>query len=78
MGGRSLLRVPGIADLRDNRPLWAELWCRNRGALLARWLSESPGSRPPAWWEFDALGLGVEIGDDETEADALRRHDMLV
>ncbi|MDX9861651.1 MAG: terminase large subunit [Rhodospirillales bacterium] len=33
----------------------AAAWERLRAAILADWIRERPGTRPWAWWEFDAL-----------------------
>ena len=45
------VRVPPVRDLQDNPELWARVWRENRAELLKAWISESPGSRPPAFWD---------------------------
>lgn len=69
-GGRNLIRANDEPDLRDNRPLWEALWTRHREELIAGWIRTNPGSRPPAFWEFDSAALP---GDEEGEADYLDR-----
>jgi hypothetical protein len=31
-----------------------ELWNEIKATELAKWIKERPGTRPFAWWEFDA------------------------
>lgn len=62
--GRSAVRLPDTKDLCDNPPLWRELWLQHGAELLPAWIDENPGSRPDAWWEFDAPP-GLERPDDD-------------
>jgi len=42
----------------DNEPANAELqrlWVAHREELLAEWILAQPGTRPWAWWRWDAL-----------------------
>lgn len=41
----------GFATADDARAGWEDL----RDDLLARWLAMYPGTRPSAWWTFDAM-----------------------
>jgi hypothetical protein len=68
-----------------------EAWRRHGGVLLAQWVAQHPGTRPWAWWMFeapdDAVGRPDERLEDyvarlderdrETEAAFLRRHGLL-
>ena len=29
-------------------------WKRHRASIMQTWINENPGSRPAAWWRFDA------------------------
>lgn len=51
-----------------------ELWESIRNQELPRWVKEHPGSRPSAWWEFDASEPRPR---GESEAAYLERHDLL-
>ena len=31
-----------------------ELWSRHRDVILSAWVAAHPGTRPAAWWQFDA------------------------
>ncbi len=53
----------------DCAPDWKEL----RDELLPRWIREHPGTRPFAWWSFDAPGPR----EGDSELDYLRRHNLL-
>ena len=46
-------KLPGI-QLMGSRRRCGSLWRDGRDSLLAAWLVERPGTRPWAWWEFDA------------------------
>jgi hypothetical protein len=70
--GRNLVCVPDEPDLVGSPDLWAALWDRHREQLLAEWVRESPGSRPPAFWRWDH---GMEPPEDEREY--LAAHGML-
>ena len=37
-------------------PSRAEAWDELRDEILPDWIAENPGTRPAAWWEFDAPG----------------------
>lgn len=41
---------PFADDEAEQREVWNEL----RDELLPDWIAESPGTRPWAWWQFDA------------------------
>jgi hypothetical protein len=70
--GRNFIRCPGQSpDLADDPELWAEVWRGARDELLRRWIGLYPGTRPPAWWEFEAPS--EPMGDDEPEYDYLDR-----
>lgn len=43
----------GNHDGEDRERMQAD-WERHRDALLAEWISVEPGTRPYAWWTFDA------------------------
>ncbi len=73
--GRSAVRLPDTKDLCDNPPLWRELWLQHGAELLPAWIDENPGSRPDAWWEFDAPP-GLERPDDD-EVSALHAAGLL-
>ena len=74
--GRNLIRTDGEPDLEDNPTLWRALWERHRGVVMAEHIRIRPGTRPCAWWMFDADGL-PDRDDDEPEAEFLHRHDLL-
>jgi hypothetical protein len=76
LGGRSVIRLGHgtDADLKDDPPLWAELWERYRFELLPDWIARHPGDRPAAWWEFDCA---EEIGEDETVPEFLHRLELI-
>jgi hypothetical protein len=69
-GGRNPIRMSGEPDLEGNVPLWRALWERHRDGLLSEWIARHPGSRPPAWWAFDAPGPQP---DGESEVQYLHR-----
>src|SRR5262245_48723681 len=68
--GRAAIRVGG-PDLQDDARLWSEIWAKHRARLLPRWISEHPGTRPPAFYAFD--DLTDDQHDDESEAEYLSR-----
>ena len=56
----------------------AELWAMWKGPLLAEWVAERPGTRPPAWWQFEAPelrkvrpGQGVGICNSSGSSDGI-------
>lgn len=51
-----------------------EMWNEKRDALMASWVQERPGTRPWAWWTFDAP---EDRPEGESEAGYLRRHGLL-
>jgi hypothetical protein len=76
-GGRALIQMAdGSPDLDDNPDLWRALWERHREGLLAGWIRTSPGSRPLAFWMFDADDF-PERTEDESEVEYLHRLDLL-
>ncbi|HXH05749.1 MAG TPA: hypothetical protein VNI83_04075 [Vicinamibacterales bacterium] len=69
---------PDAPPAFDARRLWRE-WGE---AILAAWIRERPGTRPWAWWQFDAPALVADVDDGfdparEAEADYLARHGLL-
>jgi len=52
----------------------AAMWNVVRGDELPRWIKERPGTRPYAWWCFDAP---ERRPDGESEAAYLERHGLL-
>lgn len=52
----------------------AEAWRHYGPELLSRWIKEHPGSRPAAWWLFDAPESRSE---GESETAYLARHELL-
>ncbi len=75
--GRSPLRGHGNADLADNPEQWERLWDDHRDMLLAHWISDNPGTRPPAWHKFDAAEAWDEESETETEPEYLHRLGLL-
>ena len=59
---------PGVLQLfpYDRR----EVWCDLREQLLAEWVSEHPGTRPFAWWTYDAP---EPLGEGESQVQYLTR-----
>lgn len=49
-------------------------WRKFKAALLREWIAERPGTRPAAWWLFDAPEPREE---HESEAAFLERLDLL-
>jgi hypothetical protein len=43
-----------VEDSRDNYSALRPLWTEYREQVLKVWIAESPGTRPSAWWKFDA------------------------
>lgn len=74
--GRAMIRF-GQRDLKDDPGLWAEVWGAAREELLRDWIAGHPGSRPPAWWRFDAPAAGIAIRPDESEVEALDRSSLI-
>jgi hypothetical protein len=54
--GRPFVRVAGAEheDLENSLDDWRTAWERHRETVLAWWKKGHVGSRPPAWWRFDA------------------------
>ena len=48
-------------------------WEMHRDALIEAWLAEHPGTRPAAFWAFDA----ADRRESETETAYLTRHKLL-
>lgn len=53
-------------------------WREQGAAILARWITSYPGTRPSCWWEFDAprAALGTRMGQYEcrgSEAELRKR-----
>jgi hypothetical protein len=72
--GRALLRVDGIPDLEDDPAEWGRRWRYYRDDLLPEEIVLRPGSRPPAWWEFDC---DEDPADGESEVEFLHRRGEL-
>jgi len=84
------LELPAHGRLR---PALAErarqAWQDHSAEALRRWITHSPGTRPPAWWWFTAPTHGFAHAGDaedanelpvtlvESEASWLRRHKLL-
>ncbi|WP_033336892.1 hypothetical protein [Thioalkalivibrio thiocyanodenitrificans] len=49
-------------------------WQRHRDVLLPEWIKANPGTRPYAWWKFDAPEPRPEA---EAEREYLARHGLL-
>ncbi len=45
----------------DVEAMW-EAWITLRDELLPQWIAENPGTRPYAWWQFDAPERRQRIG----------------
>lgn len=41
-------------------------WSRVRNSVLRTWIAEHPGTRPYAWWCFDAPGVRERVGGTGT------------
>jgi hypothetical protein len=65
----------GQPYLEDDPDLWQEVWEQAAEMLLAHWIGLHPGSRPPAWWEFEAPD--EPHGDDESELTYLDRMGLI-
>ena len=52
----------------------AELWAAYGAEVTAEWIERHPGTRPQAWWRFDAPICPV---DGDEEVDYLRHHRLL-
>jgi hypothetical protein len=60
---------------------WLALWREHRDELLADWIAERPGSRPPVWWQVEApeprrqlSGRGVVVSERYRNLDAPLAH----
>ena len=58
----------------DGSPNAAELWAAYGNQITREWIAKNPGTRPPAWWRFNAV-VSPEPDDDEFEC--LKRHNLL-
>ncbi len=54
-------------------------WKRFRAAILAKWMADNPGTRPAAWWQYDApepwrrrIGGGLASNEDPSAPDWIR------
>jgi hypothetical protein len=61
-------RAPGIPCLADEPQLWAQVRELGRDEALAKWIKQSPGSRPDAWYRFDAPGRPPQRLDESEPA----------
>lgn len=50
--GLALSQADTFATAAERRRAWEG----HRAELLATWVSEFPGTRPSAWWEYEAAG----------------------
>ena len=57
-----------------NLRLMREAWEKHRENILTQWIAANPGTRPWAWWKFDAPEPRPE---GEGEADYLGRLGLL-
>lgn len=67
----------GMAEIR-------RIWRDCRESFIARWIDKHPGTRPWAWWQFDApdeplrvVGERHGMKQHEPQADYLDRHGLL-
>lgn len=51
-------------------------WQRYRGELLAEWIAEHPGTRPFAWWQFDAVSRRETIDGSVHPFDRPERREL--
>jgi hypothetical protein len=69
---------PFLFECRCDGPFCREparvLWAERRGEILTDWIKTRPGTRPWAWWTFDAP---EDRPEGESEAGYLRRHGFL-
>lgn len=68
------LTSPWRSDEPSGGPTAAELWSAYGAEATAEWIKRDPGTRPPAWWRFDAP---VPPEDGDEEVGYLRRHHLL-
>ena len=47
-------------------------WTANRAEILRDWIKARPGSRPQAWWDFDAPGYRQRLTTKGPSNEALR------
>lgn len=57
------------------RPTLRDLWNLHRDSVFPQWIERNPGTRPRAWWCFDAPAARRK---DESERQYLERHKLLV
>jgi hypothetical protein len=74
--GKPLIRTGVDAFLVDDPALWQQLWAEYRDELLLAWIKRKPGTRPAAFWRFDANGF-PDRAEYETEAEHLHRLGLL-
>src|SRR5437762_12220598 len=60
------LTSPRRKDEPSGGPTAAELWASYGEAVTAEWITRAPGTRPPAWWRFNAP-VCPEDDDDEID-----------
>lgn len=66
-------QAPEGVDQCDT-PRMANDWKRHGDSILSEWITQRPGTRPYAWWKFDA----PEPRDDsDSEYQYLVRHGLL-
>src|SRR5690242_15024366 len=53
-----------------------QAWEEHREDVLAEWTKKHPGTRPSAWWQWDAPEDAPS--NRETQAAYLRRHGLLL
>ncbi len=58
--------VDVLDQLYWNDALIRETWKQCRDALLDAWIIKHPGTRPYAWWLYDAPGTRLRVGGKGT------------
>ena len=55
-------------------------WTAGKSMVLEDWIERRPGTRPDAWWEFDAPDDRRRLADGRYKAEAvyLKRHRLLM
>jgi hypothetical protein len=69
-GRREYLEAVFLAGYDGERAAWG----RHRGELLPGWIAEHPGTRPAAWWLYDAPEARRQVAGPPAEfAEAAER-----
>ena len=64
-----------VWELRFGEAQYCPQWTEHRAAVLAAWVADYPGTRPPIWWRLDAPEPRQE---GESEVAYLRRLRLLL